>query len=458
VIPTKPDDGSLDAVTPAVPVDGGWAHEAWAWITGLPTWIAPAVLAGILAAALIAFPLLRAQARKAGERTAGAVSDDDRKDRQLLIAALIPAVLFWLAVLTGSARGLIAFAKDNLHWTGGWEFLVPFTLDGVAVSFGVLAFRAVRKERNPDRATRIAWGAMIASAVIQYGHESSIATGSALGGLYLALLSLLGMLIFHEFLGQFEDGAAWIKRANPKFGLRWFTWPSNTVCAWFAWRNYPPAEGTKATVGNAVIHLAEVRAGKAKLYAEDVDHPAWWTALAPWVRISGLTEALSEQRSEASAERALREKLDEDIQRLMVERDTALRQQSERHRTELERERSIAAEQLATERAEHAAHVSRIREKSTVAPSGAPTRNSTKTAPATSTAESRLTNDEAVALMLREHPEPGYEWGTREVSRLTGAGFGRVPKLIAAVREHHDRSAGTGDRNTPEDDAKERAS
>jgi hypothetical protein len=453
----RPDNGPISAETATVPAATGWLDGAWTWITNLPAWVAPATLAGVLLAALVTFPVLRAQARKAGERTAGATLERDRKDRQLLVAALVPAVLFWLAVLTGSARGLIAFGRDNLHWHDGWEYLVPFTLDGVAVSFGVLAFRAIRKERNPDRATRIAWGAMIASAAIQYGHEAGLIDGSALGGGYLALLSLLGMLIFHEFLGQFEDGAAWIKRDNPKFGMRWLTWPTNTACAWFAWRNYPPAEGTKATVGNAVGHLEGVRRAKAQRRTETVDAPAWWTVLAPWARISQLATALAEQRSTVDAERALRENVAADVQRLLAEHDTAIRDLREQHRRETELLRSEAAEQIDTLRAEHAAHVSRIRDRATTAPAGAPARTSVKTAPSSTASESRLSNDEAVELMLKTHPEPGYEWGTREVNRLTGAGFGRVPKLIAAVREHHVRQAGAAGRNTPEDD-KEQAS
>ena len=44
--------------------------------------------------------------------------------------------------------------------------------------------------------------------------------------------------MFHEFLSQFEDGTDnRIRRQNPKFGLRWLTWPSNTLLAAIAWRN-----------------------------------------------------------------------------------------------------------------------------------------------------------------------------------------------------------------------------
>lgn len=67
------------------------------------------------------------------------------------------------------------------------------------------------------------------------------------------------MVMLHEFLDQFEEGAAYVKRGNPKFGLRWIAWPTNTFCAAVAWRNYPPAEGTSVTVLNAVANLDRVR-------------------------------------------------------------------------------------------------------------------------------------------------------------------------------------------------------
>jgi hypothetical protein len=57
-------------------------------------------------------------------------------------------------------------------------------------------------------------------------------------------------------------GTAYVKRGNPKFRARWITWPTNTFCAAVAWRNYPPAEGTSATILNAVANLDRVRALK----------------------------------------------------------------------------------------------------------------------------------------------------------------------------------------------------
>jgi len=294
-----PTSDTTQHVTPG----GGWADTIPELLNGIPGWVWAAAVAALLATMMVTLPVARRLARKAGARSAGKLSPTDRRDQILLGAALIPTTLFGTAVLVGSARGLITFGRDTLRWVDGWEYLVPATLDGIAISFGVLAFRAVRKERNPDRATRIAWAAMFASAIINFFHEAGSAYGSVLGGGYLGLMSLFGMLIFHEFLAQFEDGAdAAVRRDNPKFGMRWLTWPTNTACAWVAWRNYPPAEGTRATIAAAITHLDQVRADKRRRrvqqLATEIATPRW-TVVWPWARITQLSAAVAEYRADA---------------------------------------------------------------------------------------------------------------------------------------------------------------
>lgn len=264
-----PDPGEPDQWHVPAPVNGGWLADITAWADTIPGWSWAAALTTLTLFTVISLPWARAQAYKAGRRTAGTTTDT--KGRALFIAAMVPAAFFWLAVLAGSFRGLAAFGRDTLHWADGWEYLVPLTLDGIAISFGFLAFRAVRSHRSPDRAVHVATGAAVASALINYAHEVSVG-GSWVGGGYLALLSILGLLIFHEFLDQFTEGTAYIQRVNPKFGLRWLTWPSNTVCAWIAWRNYPPlplpsnpTDGQKrwwGSINHAVAHLNTVRRAK----------------------------------------------------------------------------------------------------------------------------------------------------------------------------------------------------
>jgi hypothetical protein len=211
--------------------------------------------------------------RRAGQRAAAtaaptrsaeaAVRPIPARDAALTAAAMVPAVLFWGMVLAGSFHGLVEFGRQTLGWHDGWEYLVPGTLDGVSVTFAFLAFRAIRLQKSPVRCQRVVWGAAVASATVNFAYEYGHSHHNVVAGGYLALLSLFGMVMFHEFLNQFEDGTGYVKRENPAFGLRWLTWPTNTFCAAVAWRNYPPTEGMAATVRNAVANLDRVRAIKA---------------------------------------------------------------------------------------------------------------------------------------------------------------------------------------------------
>jgi Protein of unknown function (DUF2637) len=247
--------------------------SAWSQVAGevgrIPAgvWMGAAAANGVLAVAT--WSAARRRLRRAGERVAlsaaGARADDGgRRDTALTVAAMIPAALFWGMVLAGSLHGLVAFGRTVLGWHGGWEYLVPGTLDGVSVTFAFLAFRAVRKQKAPDQCQRVVWGAALASATVNFAYEYSRSGHNVVAGGYLGLLSLFGMVMFHEFLDQFEEGTGYVKRENPKFGLRWLTWPTNTFCAAVAWRNHPPVDGTAATVREAVVNLDRVRAVKTE--------------------------------------------------------------------------------------------------------------------------------------------------------------------------------------------------
>src|SRR5438552_3388458 len=184
-----------------------------------------------LVAIVLTWWTARRRIRRAGERGVGqhliAGGTARATDTALTVAAMIPAGLFWAMVLAGSLHGLVAFGRQVLGWHGGWEYLVPGTLDGVSVTFAFLAFRAVRRQKAPDRCYRVVWGAAVASATVNFAYEYGHSGHNVVAGGYLALLSLFGMIMLHEFLDQFEEGTAYVKRGNPKFGLRWLTWPTN---------------------------------------------------------------------------------------------------------------------------------------------------------------------------------------------------------------------------------------
>jgi len=190
--------------------------SAWGSVTVFAERVPPGVWASLVAANLVAtlvtWSTARRRMRRAGQRAADpqlvAGGPGRTRDTALTVAALIPAGLFWAMVLAGSFHGLIAFGRSVLGWRDGWEYLVPGTLDGVSVTFAFLAFRAVRLRKAPDRCYRVVWGAAVASATVNFAYEFSHSGHNLVAGGYLALLSLFGMVMLHEFLAQFEEGTA----------------------------------------------------------------------------------------------------------------------------------------------------------------------------------------------------------------------------------------------------------
>ncbi len=212
--------------------------------------------------------------RSAGERAAHPdrfADSSRRRDIALTVASLVPAALFWGMVLAGSFHGLVAFGRNVLGWNGGAEYLVPGTLDGVSVTFAFLALRAIHKRRDPGRCQKVVWAASLSSATVNFAYEYSHTGHNVIAGLYLAALSVFGMVIFHEFLAQFEDGADYIRRnKRPPWGLRWFTSPYSTCCGAIAWENFPPCEGTAATARNGLANLERARTIKRTVALERV--------------------------------------------------------------------------------------------------------------------------------------------------------------------------------------------
>jgi|GEM_PF-5604751 len=239
----------------------------WSTITGFTDRVPSSAWAALMVANLLmtimTWGVARCRIRAAGARTAHPERFAERarkRDVTLTVASLVPAALFWGMVLAGSFHGLVAFGRNVLGWNVGSEFLVPGTLDGVSVTFGFLAFRAVHKRRDPGRCQRVVWAALLASATVNFAYEYGYTHHNLVAGAYMALLSVFGVTIFHEFLAQFEEGAEYIRRSRrPPWGLRWITAPLSTLRAAIAWENYPPADGTPAIVLNGLANLERVR-------------------------------------------------------------------------------------------------------------------------------------------------------------------------------------------------------
>ncbi len=230
----------------------------------VPTWVMVLVTGTLTLSLLLGVPLARAAGKRRGRRLAHPelylTKREKAKDTALFLAALVPSVLVWLAVMGVSFLGLTGFAADVMHWTHWTNMLVPLSLDGISVSFGAWAFVAVKRGRHPGRAYKIVLAAAAMSAVLNFVHGRS--EWSLWAGLYLAFLSFAGMAMFHELLEQFMaayDDEAALKSRYPRFGQRWFYAPFSTFAARRAWIVNPPREQLRPTVRNALTHLEDTR-------------------------------------------------------------------------------------------------------------------------------------------------------------------------------------------------------
>lgn len=229
-----------------------------------PHWLVPALAAVNLLMAVVGLPLARRAGRIAAERLRHpedyASWRERAKDRALFLSALLPTILVWLSVMGVSFRGLTGFATDYMGWNDWTNIFVPLSLDGISVAFGAHAFRAVKRGRYPGRARRIVFAAAATSAVLNYVHATE--AWSVWAGIYLAFMSIVGMLMFHEMLDQFSDAEAdeqQLRSRTPRFGKRWLLAPVNTFLVWRMWIYDPPADGRPATVRNALDHYAQVQ-------------------------------------------------------------------------------------------------------------------------------------------------------------------------------------------------------
>ncbi|HCT81306.1 MAG TPA: hypothetical protein DGG94_04220 [Micromonosporaceae bacterium] len=235
--------------------------------TQVPTWVMVVVVSVLTLSLLAGVPLARAAGRRRGHRLAHPEAFNNRldkaKDTALFLAALVPSLLVWLAVMGVSFIGLTGFAKDVMGWDHWTNILVPLSLDGISVSFGAWAFVAVKRGRHPGRAYKIVLAAATMSAALNFVHGRD--KWSLWAGLYLAFLSMAGMAMFHELLDQFMatiDDEVALKTRYPRFGQRWVYAPLSTFAARRAWIVHPPAENLRPSVRNALEHLQDVREAK----------------------------------------------------------------------------------------------------------------------------------------------------------------------------------------------------
>lgn len=202
-------------------------------------WLLPGavLLLGMLAAVAV---LARGKRSKesTGADDSWERSEERRRRKEAIYGTASYVLLFCCAAVAAalSFHGLVGFGQQNLGLTGGWEYLVPFGLDGAAMFCSVLA---VREASHGDAAlgSRIlVWTFAGAAAWFNWVHAPR-GIDHAGAPQFFSGMSLSAAVLFDRALKQTRRAAlreqGLVPRPLPQIRIvRWLRAPRETYKAW----------------------------------------------------------------------------------------------------------------------------------------------------------------------------------------------------------------------------------
>ncbi|MFE0461880.1 DUF2637 domain-containing protein [Kitasatospora sp. NPDC058965] len=200
-------------------------------------WAVAAVVILLPAAVLVAYLRSRGPAAARGtdswERT-----EERRRRKESLYGAASYLLLFCCAAVAAalSFHGLVGFGTQNLGLSGGWEYLVPFGLDGAAMFCSVLAVREASHGDAALGSRLLVWLFAGASAWFNWVHAPR-GFGHAGAPQFFAGMSLSAAVLFDRALKQTRRAAlreqGLVPRPLPQIRIvRWLRAPLETYAAW----------------------------------------------------------------------------------------------------------------------------------------------------------------------------------------------------------------------------------
>ena len=151
-------------------------------------------------------------------------------------AVVVPLLVVVAAPIALSFRTLTLYSRDQLGMSGGWEYLLPVSLDMAAVLCITLAFRAVASGESPGIARYLVWIFAGGSALLAW-REGLVVGGDApyvLPVLPIIAAVMLDVVLRHALRGRLRDLGA-IEAPLPRFrATRWLVAPVETGRAWAA--------------------------------------------------------------------------------------------------------------------------------------------------------------------------------------------------------------------------------
>ncbi|MGY0070710.1 DUF2637 domain-containing protein [Streptomyces sp. QTS137] len=203
-------------------------------------WLLPGavLLLGMLAAVAVLARGKRSSVKDTSADDSWERSEERRRRKEALYGTVSYLLLFCCAAVAAalSFHGLVGFGEQNLGLSGGWQYLVPFGLDGAAMFCSVLA---VREASHGDAAlgSRIlVWTFAFAAAWFNWVHAPR-GVGHAGAPHFFAGMSLSAAVLFDRALKQTRRAAlreqGLVPRPLPQIRIvRWLRAPRETYRAW----------------------------------------------------------------------------------------------------------------------------------------------------------------------------------------------------------------------------------
>ncbi|MFE2177331.1 DUF2637 domain-containing protein [Kitasatospora sp. NPDC059462] len=195
-------------------------------------------------AVLLVGALLVTLVRSRGAASSGAAADsweraeERRRRKESLYGGASYTLLFCCAAVAAalSFHGLVGFGVQNLNLSGGWEYLVPFGLDGAAMFCSVLAVREASHGDAALGSRLLVWLFAGASAWFNWVHAPR-GFGHAGAPQFFAGMSLSAAVLFDRALKQTRRAAlreqGLVPRPLPQIRIvRWLRAPRETYAAW----------------------------------------------------------------------------------------------------------------------------------------------------------------------------------------------------------------------------------
>ncbi|MDJ1136923.1 DUF2637 domain-containing protein [Streptomyces iconiensis] len=164
--------------------------------------------------------------------------EERRRRKETVYATAAYLLLFCCAGVAAalSFHGLVGFGRQNLGLSGGWEYLVPFGLDGAAMFSAVIAVREASHGDASLGSRLLVWIFAGAAAWFNWVHAPR-GLGHDGAPQFFAGMSLSAAILFDRALKQTRRAAlrdqGLVPRPLPQIRVvRWLRAPRETFGAW----------------------------------------------------------------------------------------------------------------------------------------------------------------------------------------------------------------------------------